>query len=441
MSKSLIGKLLRMKNCVRGTSHYYIDEDKFGGNPIFLHELSYEYNLYPDVGIRLLCLYRYWNMIQYYFPYRHLITQDWNKKLTEFIPIFCNAKDTLEYQLACLKLIGSIEDTHANLWAGGEAIEKMKGRYTLPFKVKFIDNKLVVSEYYSDSFSVMKTIKIGTTIVKINSEKVCDLMNHYISLAPASNLPARIRELIKPSGFLLRRKDSSTHLQVIYNNKGSSITIKNILYDKYNNSDYPGKVEFYRVINGNIGYIYPQNLIISDIDTIKKIFKKTKGIIIDMRCYPHVFMPFIYGSWLKPKKTSFAKCYTVNLNMPGLFELSDTTENGDIGGEHYNGKIVIIVNEETISQAEWTTMALSGFSGALVIGSTTAGSVGDIADVILPGGLYSRITGVGVLYPDGTQTQRFGVRIDRTIKPTILGITQRKDELLEYAIKLINTEK
>lgn len=55
------------------------------GNPEFKHENGYSNNTYPDAGIRLVALYRYWNMIQC-FPDRHLIGEDWNKVLPEFIP-------------------------------------------------------------------------------------------------------------------------------------------------------------------------------------------------------------------------------------------------------------------------------------------------------------------------------------------------------------------
>jgi C-terminal processing protease CtpA/Prc len=48
------------------------------------------------------------------------------------------------------------------------------------------------------------------------------------------------------------------------------------------------------------------------------------------------------------------------------------------------------------------------------------------------------ISGLGVFYPDGKPTQRVGVKIDYPIKPTIKGITEGKDELLDKAIELIN---
>ncbi|MFK7979226.1 MAG: hypothetical protein AB8G86_04545 [Saprospiraceae bacterium] len=56
---------------------------------------------------------------------------------------------------------------------------------------------------------------------------------------------------------------------------------------------------------------------------------------------------------------------------------------------------------------------------------------------MLPGGLRSRISGLGVYYPDGTETQRIGIVPDT---PTIQGIRAGRDELIEKAVELISNQ-
>jgi C-terminal processing protease CtpA/Prc len=48
------------------------------------------------------------------------------------------------------------------------------------------------------------------------------------------------------------------------------------------------------------------------------------------------------------------------------------------------------------------------------------------------------ISGIGVYYPDGKETQRIGIVPDIEIKPTIQGIVTGRDELLDKAIEIIN---
>jgi C-terminal processing protease CtpA/Prc len=53
------------------------------------------------------------------------------------------------------------------------------------------------------------------------------------------------------------------------------------------------------------------------------------------------------------------------------------------------------------------------------------------------GGYQTAFSGIGIFYPDGTETQRKGVKMNIEIKPTIEGIIERKDEVLEKAIEFV----
>jgi C-terminal processing protease CtpA/Prc len=44
---------------------------------------------------------------------------------------------------------------------------------------------------------------------------------------------------------------------------------------------------------------------------------------------------------------------------------------------------------------------------------------------------------LGIYYPDGEETQRIGIVPDIEVKPTIQGIREGRDELMEKAIEII----
>lgn len=100
--------------------------------------------------------------------------------------------------------------------------------------------------------------------------------------------------------------------------------------------------------------------------------------------------------------------------------------------------MVILINEITQSSAEFHTMAYRVNPNATVIGSTTAGADGNVSRFYLPGGISTMISGIGVYYPDGKETQRIGIIPDIEVKPTLQGIKKGKDELIDKAIKIIN---
>lgn len=440
---SLVGKLINIRNNYAPPSnHYYISFTR-ANSPIFQNEKDYLISSYPDAGIRLLALYRYWNTIQYFYPNRHLIGKDWNEILPEFIPRFIDAENSKEYAFACIELIARINDTHANVSDPNRLLDSLKGTLITPFKAIFVENKLVVSNYYKNGSGVKDKIGIGDIIERIDGISVDSLIKKYLPFSPASNYETQLRDLPSSRGYLLRSNEKFSHFTIRRNGEENEVVVERIPLAAINTeldyTDVP-QTNGYKLLSDSIGFIYPAKLKEDDLTNVQKEFNHTKGIVIDLRCYPSVPMAFIYGQWLKNEKSPFVLFSRVNLIKPGSVLFGDEYSNGKKPGKNtYNGKVVIIVNSMTQSQAEYVVMALGESPNAKVIGSTTAGADGNISTIVLPGGILTAISGIGVLYPNGKETQRIGVNIDIFIKPTLKGILEGKDELLEKAIQIINS--
>ena len=415
---------------------YYIALHEVAGNPDFRNENQYSNMPYPDKGFRLLSLYRYWNMIQYFYPYKHLTNTKWDGILREYIQKFLNAKDELEYEIASLQIIGEINDSHANLWRGDNKISELRGSNFAPFKAEFIENKFVVTDYYNPEFSELSKLKIGDVITHINGKTVEFLVDSLKAFYPSSNEASMNRDLAED---LLRSSNNIINLRYVSDKQDKQHNLT--LYDKGKLNRY----QFYKVntdekcfkiLAGNIGYVTLANIKNEDISEIKESLKNTAGIIIDIRNYPSTFVIFDLGSYFVSKPTSFAKFTQGNPNNPGEFAFSK----GDMiinDKNFYKGKLIVLVNEKSQSQAEYTAMAFRAAANCTIIGSTTAGADGNVSRILLPGGMMSMISGIGVYYPDGTETQRKGIIPDIIVKPSIEGIKNGKDEVLEKAISLI----
>jgi len=193
------------------------------------------------------------------------------------------------------------------------------------------------------------------------------------------------------------------------------------------------------MLDNNIGYVTLQTIKNEDVSQIKDAFKNTKGIIIDIRNYPSTFVPFSLGSYFVSSFTPFVKFTNGNIDNPGEFKFVRKLKIPS-KGKTYQGKLIVLVNELSQSQAEYTSMALRAGNNTSIIGSTTAGADGNVSAILLPGGLRTMISGTGVYYPNGQETQRIGIVPDIEVKPTIEGIRKGKDELLEKAIELILKE-
>lgn len=436
IDKSLLKKLEFVKNNRNTAAHYYIGMAPGVGNPIFKNEKPYLKMTYPDAGYRLLSLYRYWVMINYFFPYKDVIGQDWNTVLKTSLPEFVNAKNELDYGKAALKLIASVNDTHANLWSGSKAINDFKGKYAAPFQTTFIEKKLVITDLYKDTLDVKSKLKVGDVISAINGKDVNLLIKDYLDFTPASNYDTQLRDL--PNIYLLRSNEVRMSIKVNRDGNEFDYDIPMRVFGRGSKDSDFEKAEAFKLIDENTGYVFPGKYKNAMLPDIKKRFEKTKGIIVDMRCYPSEFMPFTFGNYIKNMSTPFVKFTIGSTDYPGSFKFGPTIPNGKKSSDNYKGKVVVIVNSTSQSQAEYTTMAFQSSPNVKVIGSTTAGADGNVSYIVLPGGLNTMISGIGVFYPNGKPTQRVGVRIDEVIYPTINGIKEGKDELLEKAIETLN---
>jgi C-terminal processing protease CtpA/Prc len=437
LEDKLSKQLIEIRDAKRSNDHFYIGLAQNVGNPQFKNEKSYNnIPLKSDIGYRLLSLYRYWNIIQYYFPYKNLIDKDWSEVLAEYVPKFVNASSDLEYKLVVLSLIASIHDTHANIWGTDPVLQAYRGLNYAPLEVKFIENKAVVTGYLNESDGEKSGLQKGDIILTVNNKKIDKIIEEKLPFTPASNYPRQLRDMAMN---LLRTNDSI--IEIKFQRGTTELNLKIKCLSLKTLVPFEGSTKrdtCFKLLSPEIGYIYPGTIKNEYLPKIMEEVKNTRGLIIDMRTYPSEFIVFTLGGYLMPAATNFVKFSKTSNTSPGLFTYYTTLSVGKNNNDYYKGKVVIIVNETTLSQAEYTTMAFRVTPTARVIGSTTAGADGNVSGFDLPGGIRTMISGIGVYYPDGKETQRVGIVPDIIVKPTIKGIIEGRDELLERAIEIIN---
>ena len=435
-SDELKAILLKVKNANRTSDHYYIGLQPGVGNPAFKNENAYSSMKYPDTGFRLLTLYRYWNIIQYYFPYKNLIEEDWKNVLEEYIPKFISAKNETDYTIVVLELIGRVHDTHANIWGGNQILNSYFGLYYASVELTFIENKPVVTAYYDEKLGKETGLEIGDIITLINHRPTEEIIASSLKYTPASNYSTQLRDI---AAKLLRTNDTIINIEFERDGKKENKTIKAYSSNKINiYKKYQVKDTCFKLIDKDIAYINNGSLKRDYLPTIWKAMKDTKGLIIDIRNYPTDFPIYDLSSYLMPKRTPFVKFTNGSIENPGLFTYTSTIDAGKLNNDYYKGKVVILINEISQSSAEFHAMAYRVNPNATVIGSTTAGADGNVSQISLPGGISTMISGIGVYYPNGKETQRIGIIPDIELSPTIKEIKKGKDELLDKAIDIIN---
>ncbi|HEX4825831.1 MAG TPA: S41 family peptidase [Candidatus Polarisedimenticolaceae bacterium] len=404
-------------------------------NPELLREPRYDTPELPDVGYRILALYRWWNVVLYWSPYRDVIGADWNAVLREFLPRLVAANDVARYRLEMFALIARLNDGHANLWGQLDARPPV-GSCSLPVRVRAIEGKAIVSAYANDETGHASGLKIGDEIVGVDGTPVPRLTASWTPYYCASNDAARAAAMMNS---LTQGACGPVKLTVERSGKTEPITAQrgkptNAEQQTGFTHDLAGPA--FRKLSNDVAYLKLSSFKIADVPTYLHDAEGTKGWIIDIRNYPSEFAVFALGGHFVARPTPFVRFTNGDLSNPGAFVWTKNEEIPPLA-PLYSGKVVILVDEASISQAEYTAMALRSGPNATVVGSTTDGADGNVSPVPLPGGLQTLISGIGVFYPDKKPTQRIGIVSDVIVRPTVAGFRAGRDEVLEAAIKQI----
>ena len=401
------------------------------GNPDFVNENAYANTPLPDSALRLLALYRFWNIVSYWYPYRDLIKENWDNVLREFVPQVYGAADSTSYRLVMMRLIARIEDGHANLWSAMD-LRPPAGTYYVPVQMRFVEGKAVVSGFV-DSVGPAAGLRIGDVIVAIDGARVDSLVKAWLPYYGASNQPARLRQIAAqltrgdagPVTLTVERNGSITDV------KATRVAVGGAAFMSMLTHDLRGAT--FQLLAPDVAYLKLSSVSGQGVNDYLKAAAGTKVLVIDIRNYPKSFVVFGLGSHLISQSTPFARFTYGQLSNPGAFAWTEPVDLKP-ASPTYDGKVVILVDESSQSQSEYTTMAFRSAPGALVVGSTTAGADGNVSPVPLPGGLNAMITGIGVFYPDRRPTQRIGIVPDLVVRPTIAGIREGRDEVLEAGV-------
>ena len=387
---------------------------------------------FSDKADRLLGLFRMWNVIEYYYPYVDILDKEWMDVLDEMIPIMLEGDDEHSYCMAMEHFTAQLHDAHA-LYGYAGVLEEY-GEYSAPVRLIRAEGQYVVNFVYRDC-----DLQVGDVIVAFNGRPIEDIIEEqkqYISITEDDKI------LNQMEGFLLSAKESDMDITVRRGDDEISVKIQGLSLEE----DQAVKVkekEPYEVLDNNIGVINPKVLTDDEFSNIMKKVEKTDGLIIDLRQYPK------NGNWIntlaeyiKAEETPFCRAISISPTIPGAY-LTNYIETS--GGKqvpyHYEKPVVILMNERTQSLAEYTIMMFRDGHNTIVIGSNSVGSDGNLAYLYGPEGNILQFSGVGILTAEGEQTQRVGLSPDIYVEPTVSGIKEGKDELIEAAVQYIVSNK
>lgn len=410
--------------------NYYFGKD--GRKAFFRNENSYG-SKFISKQISLLEFFRYWNYVEFFFPYKYETDQNWNDVLTEMIPKFIDVNNDTNYHLTLAELVTKTDDSHAFLFSPLISLNQY-GRRKVPVEYSYAEGKLVITKINTTRFSEEIPLQVGDVIYDVDGLTIPQKVNAFGKYIPASNTWGKIKKV--KNLFLFSNKDS---MEIKIEREGQNLSLKVKTYLlKDIITEKPIVLEKWKFIDEErrIGYVNMGIIEKKDVNEMFNALKSTESIIFDIRNYPKQTI-LALSQLLLPENTIY---YQFNFPETDYLSKFYSRKNhiGTKNPDYYKGNVVVLVDENTQSQAETTTMMFKQHPKAKVIGSYTAGANGEVVSFRIAG-LATSFTGIGAYYPNGAETQRVGIIPDIIVKPTVKGIREGKDEVLESALEYLRT--
>jgi C-terminal processing protease CtpA/Prc len=414
----------------RGGEQFYVRLLSNASNAEFRNEPAYSDVKLPDGGFQLLTVFRFWNMVEYWFPYRDLIDENWDAVLRDSLMRVGTAQDLATFRREVAALVARVDDGHANA-SYGLGIPP-EGDCLLPVHVRYIQGQFVVKSLWEGAQS---DLRIGDVLVAIDGRPVGAIVGGARPYYGSSNENSRLARIAR---VLARGACGDVKITVTRDTR-VEINAKRVPVDwtklgPDGRNDRPG--ETFQWLTPKIGYLKLSTYKAADAAKYVRELANADGLVVDIRNYPAEFAVFSLGNLLVDEPTTFVQFTKADLANPGTF-LWGAQVNLEPAQPRFSGHVAILVDETSISQSEYTTMALAASPRAIVVGSQTAGADGNVSPVMLPANVRTGLSGLGVYYPDHAPTQQVGVQIDIPCQPTIAGIRAGRDEVLDCALEAL----
>jgi carboxyl-terminal processing protease len=389
-----------------------------------------------DVKQRLKSLFTYWNSINYFYVDKIYTSKNWDSVLIKFIPQFISSNTEKAYHLVVQRLTSQINDSHSNV---DPFVLNLLGDYVPNFRLVKLHDSFVVTKIRTNLLNT-SNICVGDLIMDINGKPIKSIYDSLYAYYSGSNEWSTQRMLTrlslcshkKQNTLKIRRKNKVIEKHVTFYSIDTMVKKQELSNRVFENN--PAFVK----LNDSIGYIHINWLFDENIAVTLQSVNTLKAIILDLRGYPNSTITFKLFDFFVAGQVSFFKTTYVDPKHPGCLKFTTGFKIGNSNAEEvYKGKLVLLVNEETQSQAEFLCMGLQKSKSVITIGNTSAGADGNVALLTIAPKIPIIFSGIGIYYHDFTVTQRNGVKIDCKIDYSYKTIKNRKDATLMKAIDLL----
>jgi len=377
-----------------------------------------------DRATRLAGVVIAWNVLEHFYPYFDVVKADWGRALEDALRQAAEDKGADELTKTLRRMVAKLRDGHGSVHLPGQVHGAPP-----PIAWDWVEERLVITHVKEGTGKVQR----GDVVVAVNGVPAAEAVAREESLISGST-PQHLRWAAL-AALLYSHDDGPFVLEVERSGKKERIELEKS-GDGVQVAE-PRPASFTELRPG-ILYIDLGTLDYPAFRAQLEKLEAARGIVLDLRGYPS-FGPWDCLGHFTDTQLRSPLWNVPVLRRPGRQSLEFETSDWALKPRkpRLRAKLAFITDGRAISAAETFLGIVEHYKLGAIVGGPTAGTNGNINQLVLPGGYQVVWTGMKVLKRDGSRHHGVGIQPTVPVKRTIQAVTEGRDELLERAIGVV----
>ena len=381
-----------------------------------------------------------WGVLYHFHPYPDIVETNGSAFLRKSLSEAATALDEQGMVAVMERMIAQLHDGQASVTRmlkqpEGPPIPEASTRGFLPLHFTWVEGQLVVTHVHP---SAGAEVRPGDIVLAIDNKPVDAWMAVFEPRTSAATPGWKRR--VATASLRAGKKDEAATVSLKHET-GEPVTVRLVrslgLADRLPEEKRPEPVA---EVAPGVSYVDLERATPTQFEAALPKLAKARGVLFDLRGEPRLDAKTLGHLASRPIASPLWKIpRVVQPNHEGLM-FEETRWYVEPVAPRFGGRIVFLTDERAVGQAEtWLSMVERDKLGKIV-GSSTAGTKGDVNTFAVPGGLVITWTGMRVERYDGSRFHGVGVRPAIPATRTVKGVREGRDEVLEVGIGVVTVK-
>jgi peptidase S41-like protein len=367
-----------------------------------------------------------WNVLEHFWPYWDAVSVDWQAELDVALRDALDDRTVEDHVVTLERLSAAAPDGHARVTCSGTP-----RRVKPPFTVEVIQGRVVVTA------SADPAVIRGDIVVMLDGRPAAAQLADDEKLTSGS---PQARVVKAAAQFGAGPIDALVNLVV--NRGGIERRIAVARSDKVIEEYSRPAIER---MEGDVYYVDLSRVTMTNLDAEMSKLANAAGIVFDVRRRPNSTHPVLSHLLKRPddSKNWLAVPHVIRPD-----HVASAISGWDSSGwempvlqPHIAARVAFLTGPVAQSYAESIMGLVEYYHLGEIVGSATAGTNGNVAEIAEPSGCVTRFTGMRVTKSDGSRFHLIGIQPTIPASRTIAGVVAGRDEVLERALAYVRTPR